>query len=160
MNNILNKSILIVDDDARMLRALAKVLTGAGARVTCASWAGDAIEVLTGRQRQMDLVITDLRMPLVTGLTVVYAIHEVFPGLPIVVLTALGSPELKAECLRQGASAFLEKPLNTAQLVDVVEKVFARRMAGPEAAEAGPDAGSAVSREASNQENAMGGRNL
>ncbi|HEV2436119.1 MAG TPA: response regulator [Verrucomicrobiae bacterium] len=160
MNNILNKSVLIVDDDARMLRALAKVLTGAGAIVTCASWAGDAIEVLTGRQRQMDLVITDLRMPLVTGLTVVYAIHEVFPGLPIVVLTALGSPEMKAECLRQGASAFLEKPLNTAQLVDVVEKVFARRMAGPGAVGAGPDAGSAVSREASNRENAMEGGNL
>jgi two-component system, response regulator RegA len=131
MNNLRNKSVLIVDDDARMLRALEKVLVGAGASVICASWAGDAIEILTARQRIVDLVITDLRMPLVTGLTVVYAIHEIFPALPIVVLTALTSPDTKAECLRRGAAAFLEKPLNAAQLLEVAERVLASRTTGP-----------------------------
>ncbi len=139
MNNICDKSVLIVDDDARMLRALEKVLTGAGAVVTCASWAGDAIEVLTSWQRQIDLVITDLRMPLVTGLTVVYAIHEVFPRLPVIVLTALSTPDVKAECLRQGAAAFLDKPLNTTQLLDVVENVFASRTTKGATTESGLD---------------------
>lgn len=125
MNQVRNKSILIVDDDARMLRALDKVLTSEGALVTSTAWAGDAIEVLTARQKPIDLVITDLRMPFVTGLTVVYAIHTVFPGLPVIVLTAFGSPEVRAECLRQGAAAFLEKPLDTAQLLEVVGHVFA-----------------------------------
>ena len=40
-------------------------------------------------------------------------------------LTAFGSPDVKAECLRQGAAAFLEKPLDTAALLDVIEGVFA-----------------------------------
>jgi DNA-binding NtrC family response regulator len=141
MKNIRNKSVLIVDDDARMLRALDKVLTNEGAAVTCAEWAGDAIDILTGRRKRIDLVITDLRMPFVSGLTAVYAIHKVLPKLPIIVLTAFGSPDVKAECLRQGAAAFLEKPLDTPQLLDVVEEVFASRKADAETRKPGKERG-------------------
>ncbi len=125
MKNIRNKSVLIIDDDARMLRALEKVLAGEGCTVTCATWVVDAVEILTERKKQFDLVITDLRMPFVTGITGVYAIHELLPKLPIIVLTAFGSPDVKAECLRQGARAFLEKPLDSPQLLEVVEGIFA-----------------------------------
>jgi len=132
MKNIRNKSVLIVDDDARMLRALDKVLTGEGCTVTSATWAGDAIDILTERKKQIDLVITDLRMPFVTGITTVYAIHNLLPDLPVIVLTAFGSPEVKAECLRQGAIAFLEKPLDTPHLLEVVEGIFSAPNTGPE----------------------------
>jgi DNA-binding NtrC family response regulator len=130
MKKLHNKSVLIVDDDPGMLRALDKVLTGEGADVTCAAWAGDALDILTARQMRVDLVITDLRMPILTGITVVYAIHEVFPALPVIVLTAFGSPDVKAECLRQGAVAFLEKPLDTSQLLTAIEEVFTSQKAG------------------------------
>ena len=131
MKNIHDKSILIVDDDTRMLRALKKVLAGEGCTVTCATWVVDAVEILTERKKQIDLVITDLRMPFVTGITGVYAIHKMLPELPVIVLTAFGSPDVKAECLRQGARAFLEKPLDTAHLLGVVEEIFASRTPGP-----------------------------
>jgi len=124
MNKLRNKSVLIVDDNPGMLRALDKVLAGEGANVTCAAWAGDAIEILAARRNRVDLVITDLRMPFLTGITVVYAIHEVFPALPVIVLTAYGSADVKSECLRQGAAAFLEKPLDTPQLLAAIEGVF------------------------------------
>jgi DNA-binding NtrC family response regulator len=139
MKKLNDKSVLIVDDDTRMLRALDKVLTGEGASVTKAQWAGDALDFLTERQTRIDLVITDLRMPLVSGMTVVYAIHKIFPALPIIVLTAFGSPDVKDECLRQGAAAFLEKPLNTAELLEVIEKMFASRPAGTEHTTPGGD---------------------
>lgn len=138
--NIRNKSILVVDDDTRWLRALDKVLTGEGAVVSRAQWAGDALDILTERKLRFDLLITDLRMPFVTGLTVVYSVHKMFPALPIIVLTAFGSPEVKAECCRQGASAFLEKPLDTAALLEVIEGVIATHPANPEAS-AGREAG-------------------
>jgi DNA-binding NtrC family response regulator len=137
MTKLQDKLVLIIDDDAGMLRALDKVLTGEGATVIRAQWAVDAMEFLTGRKIPVELVITDLRMPFVTGITVVYAIHEVFPNLPVIVLTAFGSPDVKAECLRQGAAAFLEKPLNTMELMAAVAKVFASHPAAPEPAKPG-----------------------
>jgi len=130
VKSLLNRNILVADDDERMLRALDKVLTGQGANVTATKWAGDAVDVLTQRTKNFDLVITDLKMPFVTGMTLVYAIHQIFPGLPVIVLTAFGGPELKAECLRQGAAAFLEKPLDTTQLLTAIEIVFASVKAG------------------------------
>ena len=125
MNTLQNKSILVIDDDTGMLRALDKVLTSEGAAVTRANWAGDAVEMLTAREKQFDLVITDLRMPFVTGLTVVFAVRKIYPELPVIVLTAFGSPDVKSECLHQGAAAVLEKPLDTFELLHAVENVFA-----------------------------------
>jgi two-component system response regulator HydG len=124
MKELRDKSVLIVDEHPGMLRALDKVLSREGAVVTCADGAADAVEILTGRKKRIDLVITDLRMPFVTGITVLYAIHEIFPALPVIVLTAFGSADVKAECLRQGAAAFLEKPLDTPQLLTAIAGVF------------------------------------
>jgi DNA-binding NtrC family response regulator len=120
-SDISNRSVLVVDDDARMLRALEKVLKSEGLDVTCADWGGDVVDILTARNKQIDLVITDIRMPLFTGMTLVYAIRQIFPKMPIIVLTAFGNPEIRAECLRQGASAFLEKPLDSQDLLRAVK---------------------------------------
>ena len=133
---IREKSILLIDDDARMLRALDRVLRAEGAIVTCTQWAGDAVDILTARRNRIDLVITDLRMPLFSGLTAVYAIHKVFPALPVIVLTAFGSPVVRAECLREGAAAFLEKPLESEQLLEVIRDVFHSRQTAAQATEA------------------------
>ena len=134
MKTLLGKSVLIVDDDGRMLRALDKVLTGEGASVTTAQWGGDALEFLTARKQRVDLVITDLRMPFVTGITVVFAIHRMFPALPTIVLTAFSNPAVKAECLRQGAAAVLEKPLDTAKLMGAIWEVFSEQASSREPA--------------------------
>lgn len=122
--DIHNKSVLVVDDDERMLRALDKVLTNEGASVTCSSWAGGAISILTERKARVDLIIIDLSMPFISGMTAVYTIHNHYPKLPIIVLTAFGSPDVKAECLRQGAVAFLEKPLDSCVLINAIMDVF------------------------------------
>ena len=72
-------------------------------------------------------MITDLRMPFVTGMTLLYAIHELSPRLPVIVLTAFGSPEIRAECLQQGAVAFIEKPVESRELVEAVSEAFGSR---------------------------------
>ncbi|HUA37113.1 MAG TPA: response regulator transcription factor [Candidatus Sulfopaludibacter sp.] len=118
---------MVIDDDESMLRALERTLASQGAMVIGTQWAGDAVETLIGRERHLDLVITDLRMPYVTGITMVYAIRLMFPSIPVVVLTAYGSPELRAECFRQGAAAFLEKSINTSELVAEIERVLGRQ---------------------------------
>ena len=113
-----------MDDDARMLKALEKVLSQEGASVTCAELAMDAFRILAKRPGEFSLIITDLRMPFVRGERVVHVIHEILPQLPIIVLTAFGGPEVEEECRRQGAVAFLEKPLDTPRLLEVVGKIF------------------------------------
>lgn len=124
VNCISGKHILVADDDDSMLHALERVLMSEGAIVTATKWAGDAIEVLLRQEKKIDLIITDLRMPLVTGLTLVSSVHRIHPGLPIIVLTAFGSPVIKTECLNQGAAAFLEKPLDTSELLEAINGVF------------------------------------
>ena len=123
MHGILNTKILIVDDDERFLRALGKTLRGEGAVVTATQWPLDAIDILS-RPEKMDLVITDLRMPLVNGEMLLHSIRLMSADLPIIVLTAFAGPETKAEALRQGATLFLEKNLTTAGLLAAISRTF------------------------------------
>jgi len=79
MRILCHKSILVVDDDAAMCRALTKVLRQAGASVTPAHSGEEAVEQLADREKEFDLVITDLRMPLINGANVLHAVKTVFP---------------------------------------------------------------------------------
>jgi DNA-binding NtrC family response regulator len=121
------KSILVIDDDAAMLRALNKVLSREGAKVMNASWAGEAMEHLASKWERFDLIITDLRMPILGGQTILGAVTTALPKVPVIIMTAFGTPELKAECLNRGAAAFLEKPLDTKQLLGAIEQAFLPR---------------------------------
>lgn len=123
MQRILNRKILIVDDDERFLRALGKTLRSEGAVVTATQWAVDAVDILS-RAEKMDLVITDLRMPLIHGGLLVRSIRLFSSELPIIVLTAFGTVETKAEALREGATVFLEKNLTSSELIAAIETVF------------------------------------
>src|SRR5689334_1738197 len=104
-----------------MLRALSKVLSGEGAVVTSACWAGEAMEHLTKKLEHFDLIITDLKMPILGGQTILGAVSVALPHVPVIVITAFGTSELKDECLGRGAAAFLEKPLDTSQLLAAIE---------------------------------------
>ena len=123
MRSIDGKSVLVVDDDAAMLRALQKVLAGEGASVATASWAGEVMERLDENQGRFDLIITDLRMPILNGESVLRAVKAALPEVPVIVITAFGSPEKQAECRKDGAAAFLEKPLDTPQLLAAIDQV-------------------------------------
>lgn len=124
MSCVDGKSILVIDDDAAMLRALCKVLSGEGAAVTRASWAGEAFERLADKRKRFDVVITDLRLPIIGGRSVLAAVTTALPKVPVIIITAFGNPELQAQCLRQGAAAFLEKPLDTVALLTAIESAF------------------------------------
>jgi DNA-binding NtrC family response regulator len=82
------------------------------------------MERLADNQGHFDLIITDLRMPILNGKSVLGAVKTALPEVPVIVMTAFGSPEVEAECLEKGAAAFLEKPLDTPQLLAALERVF------------------------------------
>jgi DNA-binding NtrC family response regulator len=130
MRSIKGKTILVIDDDPAMLRALKRVLSGQGAVVSSATWVGEVMERICDQQGCLDLVITDLRLPVLGGESILAAVKASLPKVPVIVITAFGSPELQAQCLANGADEFLEKPLDTRQLVAAIDRVFLKRKPG------------------------------
>lgn len=127
MKDLQDKTVLLVDDDPGMLRALDKVLTRAGLKVTQATWVREGISELRDRQISFDLVITDLRMPKASGLTILHAVNTAFPGTPVIIITAYGQPDLTPKWWReQGAAAYLEKPIEAEVLLRTVREVLQR----------------------------------
>lgn len=125
MNDLSNKSILIVDDDPGMLRALEKVLAREGCAVTRATWVRGAIEQLMARTEPFDMVITDLRMPVASGMTLLQTVRTAYPSVPVIVITAYGDPDMGEEWwLEHGAAAYLEKPIDTGRLIDSIRRIL------------------------------------
>jgi DNA-binding NtrC family response regulator len=124
MDELQNKSVLVVDDDPGMLRAMTKVLAGERMQVTGVSDPSAVVTKLSDSEKRFDLVITDLRMPMFSGRGVL-ALASVLPELPVIIITAFGGSDVEAQTLGLGAFAFLEKPVTAAQLIEVVKRALA-----------------------------------
>jgi DNA-binding NtrC family response regulator len=123
MKDLRNKSVLVIDDDSGMLRAMTKVLTNEGMRVTGLSDPTVVATTLAASQPRFDVVITDLRMPVFSGRGVL-ALASALPKLPVIIITAFGGPDVEAQALQLGAFAFLEKPVAASELVNVVKRAI------------------------------------
>jgi two-component system response regulator FlrC len=133
--------VLIVDDDASLRRLALDVLADTGHELLEASDGARALKLL--RERPVDVVVSDLRMPELDGLQLLAATRKL-PDPPVVVLlTAFGSVPQAVEAMRLGAFDFMEKPLpSPATLRRTVERALRERRAeGPVAAGAEPDLG-------------------
>ena len=124
MDELQDKSVLIVDDDPGMLRAMTKVLASEGMQVTGVSDPVVVVKTLGDSKKRFDLVITDLRMPIFSGRGVL-ALASALPELPVIIIAAFGGPDVEAQALRLGAFAFLEKPIAAAQLIEAVKRALA-----------------------------------
>ncbi len=89
MDELHDKSVLVVDDDPGMLRAMSKVLAGEGMQVTGVSDPVAVVRKLADSEKRFDVVITDLRMPVFSERGVL-ALASALPELPVIILTAFG----------------------------------------------------------------------
>jgi len=110
-----NLRILIVDDDRRMTRTLADILSLAGHEATEAFSAEHAVQ-LAGTQT-FDCVLTDFKMPGMSGVELHRELRQAQPGLPVVLMTAYAADELIRQGLEEGIVAAFDKPLDMAQLL-------------------------------------------
>jgi DNA-binding response OmpR family regulator len=101
-------AILVVDDDPDILAALSDLLEHEGYQVTCASTCGDALAEATASP--YDAVLLDLGLPDGDGLSVLDILRNLNPSLPVIILTAFGSPEYRAKSLSHGAFSCVNKP--------------------------------------------------
>jgi DNA-binding NtrC family response regulator len=117
--------ILLVDDDLSLLKLLSLRLESAGHEVMTAASGAEALELL--KQGLPDLVLSDLRMDGMDGLTLFDEIQQRHPGLPVIILTAHGTIPDAVEATRQGVSGFLTKPVDKQQLFALIEELKVSR---------------------------------
>jgi two-component system, NtrC family, response regulator GlrR len=111
-------TILVVDDDADIVKLIAMRLTAAGYKTLTAHHAKEAIQQV--QLRCPDLVVSDLRMPDMSGLALMEHLHVQHPTLPVILLTAHGSINEAVDATQRGAFSFLTKPFNGQELLQIV----------------------------------------
>jgi len=128
--------LLVVDDDADMLRLLSMRLQAAGYRVATAASAESALAQLELERPQ--LVISDVRLPGRDGLALFDEVHRRHPSLPVILLTAHGTIPDAVEATRRGVFTYLTKPYDSKELLERIAQALA--LGAPAAAAAQSDA--------------------
>jgi DNA-binding NtrC family response regulator len=124
------KRILIIEDDEEMRSMLREFLSEEGYDTDSIDSGSKAFVRLV--RDTFDLIITDIRMPGLTGLDILPGVKKLQPDAPIIVITAFGSEEVCHKVFARGAEAYLEKPIHLEHLREIVQRMVSskEKMAG------------------------------
>jgi nitrogen regulation protein NR(I) len=112
--------ILLIEDDAGISDTLQQVLAGEGYDVATEQRGDDGLARAV--RETFNLVISDLRLPGLTGLELIRQLHSAQPRLPIILTTAFGTADIAIEATKLGAFDYLLKPFHMPQLLDLIQK--------------------------------------
>src|SRR5215468_2411012 len=115
-------SIMIVDDDAQIRDILARYGRQMGHTVMEASNGVEALEALADSAKAVDLLLTDIMMPRMSGIELLKAAHEILPELPIAMITGAATLDNSIAALNAGAYAYLVKPVKGDEVRDVITR--------------------------------------
>ena len=130
-----HKRVLIVDDDSSVRRVTQVQLEHEGYTVSTAASGQEALHILENTLH--DLVITDLRMPGMSGIDLLRQIRANYPRVAVIIVTAHGSHKNVMEALKLGAYDHITKPVNPDALRSIVRRAF-EYLASHEEADASP----------------------
>lgn len=112
------KNVLIVDDEEAFLSSAAEGLK-AYAKNFSVYTAGNGVQAPEKfMERNFDLLVTDLKMPVMDGFELLIKVSHIFPRIPVIVITAFGTPEIEERLFAKGILGYLEKPLDIEHLAD------------------------------------------
>jgi CheY-like chemotaxis protein len=119
--DLIGRTVLLVDDDARNIFALSSILERRGMKVLTATTGREAIDTLENAD-SVSIVLMDIMMPEMDGYQTTARIrqNQRFKKLPIITLTAKAMKGDREKCLEAGASDYLAKPVNTEQLLSAL----------------------------------------
>ena len=120
MNREKKDTILVVDDDSYVLESVTALLTQCGYDVVSCRNAEEAMVNL--QQTGVDTVLTDIKMPVITGIELLEIIHNLNPDIPVILMTAYAELEIAVEALKKGAFDFIIKPYKPTYLLHCIEK--------------------------------------
>lgn len=118
-------SILIIDDEPNLRRSLALILQRAGYSVNTAESARDVRHYLAAGA--YDLVFLDLKMPEINGMELLPEIRQIYPEMPVMILTAHATLESAIEAVRKGARDYLLKPIDPEEILARVKQILAEQ---------------------------------
>ncbi len=119
------KPILVVDDEKSMRDFLDIFLKQEGYRVRCVSSGKDAFEIL--EKKEFDLVITDIKMPDISGVEVLKKVNSLNLNTPVIMITAFASNETALEALNQGVYDYISKPFNVDEMRIIIKRAFEKK---------------------------------
>lgn len=119
----MSKRILICDDTKFMRVTLKESLEKEGYQVVDEAENG---EILIRKYKQLnpDLIITDITMPVMDGISALSAIMEINPNVKVIICSAMGQEHVVIEAIKTGAKDFIVKPFKTERLMEAVKKVL------------------------------------
>lgn len=117
--------ILVVDDDETQRKVLQKILVREGYDVEIAAGGGEALE--TFRENGADVVITDIKMPGMDGLQLFREIKQIDPDASVILVTAFGDLDSAVQAMSEGATYYLTKPVDNAELKVLIRKAVENR---------------------------------
>ncbi len=119
---MMEKKILIVDDEFNSRTLLAQLFQEDGYSADTAENGKTALEVL--RSTPFDILITDIRMPVMDGIELFHRAKEIYPHMPVILFTAYGTIEAAVKALKEGVFHYLEKPVNFDLLNHTVQQAL------------------------------------
>jgi CheY-like chemotaxis protein len=117
------RTILVVEDEANMLRLLERVLSKRGYQVLTAADGEEAIEVHRSHKDAIDIILLDLGLPKISGQDVLVKLKTENPDVKIVIATGYLEPDLSSEIERAGVKHFVHKPYVLDDVVKIVQSV-------------------------------------
>jgi len=121
VKQVLNR-ILVVDDEENARVALSKILTHDGYEVSSAENGVEALNFL--RNKNVELIITDLNMPEMDGLSFLRELNHSYPASNVIMITAYGEVESYIEAMTLGAFEYINKPVRYDELKKVINKIL------------------------------------
>lgn len=118
--------ILIADDEQAQREMLAGFLRKRGYEVLHAGDGGKALEIV--KQESVDLVLSDLRMPEMSGIELLKGVREINPLIEVIVLTAYGTIDSAVDAMQKGAFTFVSKPVDLASLEMHIQRALERKI--------------------------------
>ncbi|MDH4162470.1 MAG: response regulator [Nitrospirota bacterium] len=113
-------AILVVDDDPYVLESISTLLRAFGFNVITSSNANDAMQSI--QREKVDVVLTDIKMPGITGVELLGMAHRYDPQVPVILMTAYAELDVAVDAIKKGAFDFITKPYNADYLVHTIEK--------------------------------------
>ncbi|AKS24629.1 two component, sigma54 specific, transcriptional regulator, Fis family [Leptospirillum ferriphilum] len=116
--------VLVVEDDVVALDLLEEILKRGGFGVSVAQSCEEALERL--KKDSISLILTDIKMPGKTGMDLLKTVQDLYPELPVVLLTAFGDEHLWVEALSSGAIDLIPKPFRKQEVLDIVQRTLSQ----------------------------------